>query len=106
FEECFSQQIEERHAAEALEVTQIVLRARPELLDETLRDARIIAEALDGVWAHLDRIVRNAQATMVPDRTITVRRQPGIRDLPSAEVAHHCRRSPLEPARSAEPGTK
>ena len=59
FEECFSQQIEERHAA----------------------------EALDGVWAHLDRIVRNAQATMVPDRTITVRRQPGIRDLPSAEVA-------------------
>ena len=68
-------------------MTQIVLRARPELLDETLRDARIIAEALDGVWAHLDRIVRNAQATMVPDRTIAVRRQPGIRDLPSAEVA-------------------
>ena len=33
FEECFSQQIEERHAAEALEVTQIVLRARPELVD-------------------------------------------------------------------------
>src|SRR5690348_15967907 len=37
FEECFSQQVEERHAAEALEVTQMVLRARPELLDETLR---------------------------------------------------------------------
>jgi hypothetical protein len=63
FEECFSQQVEERHAAEALEVTQIVLRARPELLYETLRDARIIAEALDGVWTHLDRIVKNAQAT-------------------------------------------
>jgi pyrroloquinoline quinone (PQQ) biosynthesis protein C len=61
FEECFSQRVEERHAAEALEMTQMVLRARPELLDETLRDARIMAEALDGVWAHLDRIVRDAQ---------------------------------------------
>jgi pyrroloquinoline quinone (PQQ) biosynthesis protein C len=80
FEECFSHQVEERHAAEALEVTQIVLRARPELLDEILRDARIIAEALDGVWAHLDRIVREAQAAMVPDGTITVRREPGTRD--------------------------
>ena len=89
FEECFSQQVEERHAAEALEVTQIVLRARPELLDETLRDARIIAEALDGVWAHLDRIVRDAHATRVPDGSIRVRRQPGIRDSawPPAEDA-------------------
>ena len=60
-------------------MTQMVLRARPELLDETLRDARIIAEALDGVWAHLDRIVRDAQATMVPDGSIRVRRQPGTR---------------------------
>ena len=84
FEECFSQNVEERHAAEALEVTQIVLRARPELLDETLRDARIIAEALDGVWAHLDRIVRDAQATMVPDGSIRVRRQAGSRDLARA----------------------
>ncbi len=79
FEECFSQQVEERHAAEALEVTQIVLRARPELLDETLRDARIMAEALDGVWAHLDRIVRHAQETIMPDRRIRIRRQPGTR---------------------------
>src|SRR5258706_6453928 len=73
FEECFSEQVEERHAAEALDVTQIVLRARPELLDETLRDARIIAEALDGVWAHLDRILRHAQAKTVPDGSIRVR---------------------------------
>jgi pyrroloquinoline quinone (PQQ) biosynthesis protein C len=80
FEECFSQQVEERHAAEALEVTQLVLRARPELLDETLRDAQIIAEALDGVWAHLDRIVRDAEATMMSDGGISVRRQPGTRD--------------------------
>jgi pyrroloquinoline quinone (PQQ) biosynthesis protein C len=87
FEECFSQQVEERHAAEALEVTQIVLRARPELLDETLRDARIMAEALDGVWAHLDRIVRHAQATIMPDRRIRIRRQPGTRH-PALAPAH------------------
>ncbi|MBV8506821.1 MAG: hypothetical protein JOZ11_13560 [Alphaproteobacteria bacterium] len=80
FEECFSQHVEERHAAEALEITQMVLRARPELLDETLRDARIIAEALDGVWAHLDRIVRAAQAATVRDGGIRVRHQTGTRD--------------------------
>src|SRR6266481_9017223 len=62
FADCFSQKIEERHAAEALEVTQMVLRARPELLHETLRDAKMIAEALDGVWTHLDRIARSASA--------------------------------------------
>jgi len=61
FEECFSQQIEERHARESLAVTQIVLRARPALLPETLRGARTMAEALDGVWTHLDRIVRSAR---------------------------------------------
>jgi pyrroloquinoline quinone (PQQ) biosynthesis protein C len=84
FEECFSQQVEERHAAEALEVTQMVLRARPELLHETLRDARIMAEALGGVWAHLDRIVRDAQATMAPHSSLPIRRQPGTRDLAPA----------------------
>jgi pyrroloquinoline quinone (PQQ) biosynthesis protein C len=62
FADCFSQKIEERHAAEALEVTQMVLKARPELLHETLRDAKMIAEALDGVWTHLDRIARSASA--------------------------------------------
>jgi hypothetical protein len=62
FEDCFSQKIEERHAAEALETTQTVLRMRPELLHDTLRDAKIMAEALDGVWTHLDRIVQSAEA--------------------------------------------
>jgi pyrroloquinoline quinone (PQQ) biosynthesis protein C len=61
FEECFSQQVEERHAAESLAVTQMVLRARPALLSETLHDAKAMAEALDGVWTHLDRIIRNVQ---------------------------------------------
>jgi hypothetical protein len=62
FSDCFSQKVEERHAAEAIEVTQLVLRGRPELLHETLRDAKMVAEALDGVWTHLDRIVLSAQA--------------------------------------------
>src|SRR3984893_12018060 len=61
FEECFAQRVEERHAAESLAVTQMVLRARPALLSETLHDAKTMAEALDGVWTHLDRIVRNAR---------------------------------------------
>ena len=61
FRECFSQRVEERHADESLAVTQIVLKGRPELLPETLRDARMIAAALDGVWTHLDRIVRNTR---------------------------------------------
>jgi pyrroloquinoline quinone (PQQ) biosynthesis protein C len=69
FEDCFSQKIEERHAAEALEITQLVLRARPELLHETLRDAEIIAGALDGVWAHLDRIVQSAEARILSRST-------------------------------------
>jgi hypothetical protein len=60
FSECFSQQIEERHAAEALEITQMVLRARPMLLEVTLRDAKQMAEALDGVWRDLDRLVDDA----------------------------------------------
>ncbi len=60
FAECFTQQVEERHAEESLVVTEMVLRRRPELLPETLRDAKIMAAALDGVWTHLDRIVRMA----------------------------------------------
>ena len=61
FEDCFSHQVEERHAQESLEVTQMVLRERPELLAETLRDAKMMAEALDGVWSNLDRVVQAAR---------------------------------------------
>ena len=46
-------------------MTQTVLRARPELVAETVRDAKIMAEALDGVWTQLDRIVRSAGARSV-----------------------------------------
>jgi pyrroloquinoline quinone (PQQ) biosynthesis protein C len=64
FVDCFAHEVEERHAAEAIEVTQMVLQARPELLRATLRDAKMIARALDGVWAQLDRIVQKAANEM------------------------------------------
>lgn len=67
FAECFTNAVEERHAAEALAVTQSILDARPELIEPTLRDAATIAKALDGVWRHLDRIVRDAIRTAAPD---------------------------------------
>jgi hypothetical protein len=89
FEDCFSQKIEERHAAEALEVTHMVLRARPELLHKTLRDAKMIAEALDGVWTHLDRIVRRAGVGRSPPIGVAAERY-------RARVsARHIRRKPL-----------
>jgi pyrroloquinoline quinone (PQQ) biosynthesis protein C len=66
FAECFSEKVEERHAEESLAVTQMVLKARPELLSATLTDAEVMAEALDGVWTHLDRIVKNAGRTVQP----------------------------------------
>jgi hypothetical protein len=61
FAECFSEMVEERHAEESLSVTQTVLKARPELLSESLEDAERMACALDGVWLHLDRVVRSAE---------------------------------------------
>ncbi len=39
----------------------MVLRQRPQLLSETLSDAKMMAEALDGVWSNMDRIVEAAR---------------------------------------------
>jgi hypothetical protein len=61
FAECFSEMVEERHAEESLSVTQTVLRLRPGRLSETLEGARLIADALDGVWVQLGRVVQNAR---------------------------------------------
>jgi len=36
------------------------VRARPTLLADILGDAVIMAEALDGVWTHLDSVVQGA----------------------------------------------
>jgi hypothetical protein len=44
-----------------------------------MRDAKMMAEALDGVWTHLDRIVQSAEARWR-------RLQP--RDNPLLEAAH------------------
>jgi hypothetical protein len=60
FADCFSHGVEVRHAEESLSVTTMVLRARPELVPETVRDAELMAEALDRVWQRLDRIVLGA----------------------------------------------
>src|SRR5690348_10603877 len=60
FAECFSEMVEERHAEESLSVTQMVLQHRPALLSSTIADAKIMAQALDGVWTHLDDIVQAA----------------------------------------------
>jgi hypothetical protein len=91
FSECFSQQVEERHAAEALEITQMILSARPNLLEETLRDAKQMAEALDGVWRQLDRFVNDARRRTQQDRSLetpnTCRFTSEIA-LPGADVAH------------------
>ena len=57
FADCFSQGIEERHAQEAIAVTQTVLESHPELLNETIADAKAMAEALDGLWVAMDDIV-------------------------------------------------
>jgi len=60
FAECFSEMVEERHAEESLSLTRMVLQTRPELLRETLEGAKVMAEALDGVWTHLGRLVQSA----------------------------------------------
>jgi hypothetical protein len=66
FAECFLERVEERHAEESLAITEMVMRARPELLPGTLKDAMIMAEALDGVWTHLGRIICSAARRVGP----------------------------------------
>ena len=61
FADCFRDRVEERHAEESVTLTQLVLRARPQLLHEAIRDATMMAEALDGGWTHLARIVEGAR---------------------------------------------
>jgi hypothetical protein len=61
FADCFSHGVEERHADESVAVTGLVLRQRPHLWAETVRDAELMAKALDGVWQRLDEIVRAAE---------------------------------------------
>lgn len=69
FADCFNEGVEERHAQESLEVTTGVLLARPELYSETVLDAKLMAEALDGVWRRLDTVVKLAEQKAQPGRT-------------------------------------
>jgi hypothetical protein len=57
FADCFTHGVEERHAEESLAVTQMVLRAHPEFLPQTVADARTMAEALDGVWLNMEALL-------------------------------------------------
>ena len=66
FADCFAGHVEERHAEESLEVTGLVLTRQPELFSETVLDAKLMAEALDGVWRRLDTIVRLAEQKALP----------------------------------------
>ena len=61
FHECFEHGVEERHAEASMSVTKMILQARPALVPDTLRDARLMAHALDGVWTRLDEIVTAAR---------------------------------------------
>jgi hypothetical protein len=60
FADCFSQGVEERHAEEAIAVTQMVLQKRPGLFGQTVDDAKAMADALDGVWIAMDEIINKA----------------------------------------------
>jgi hypothetical protein len=60
FADCFAQGVEERHAEEAIAVTQWVLERRPDLLAETIEDAKTMADALDGIWVTMDRAISAA----------------------------------------------
>ncbi len=70
FADCFSQGVEERHAEEAIAVTQSVLERRPELLAQTIEDAKTMAAALDDVWVVMDQIV---QATIAKHESALTR---------------------------------
>src|ERR1051326_2842900 len=61
FAECFDNGAEERHAEESLNVTSQVLRQQPYLYSETVLDAKLMAEALVGVWTRLDAITLAAE---------------------------------------------
>lgn len=60
FADCFAQGVEERHAEEAIAVTQCVLERRPDLLAETIEDANTMADALDAIWGAMDDILSRA----------------------------------------------
>lgn len=61
FADCFRDGVEERHGEESLTITDAILAARPELVKQTLGDARIMADALQDLWAALDEVLVDAE---------------------------------------------
>ncbi len=58
FADCFNQGVEERHAQEALKLTNIVLANSPKLLDQTIKDAKIMAIGLDKFWSSMENLLQ------------------------------------------------
>ncbi len=54
FEECFSNNVEERHGEQALDTTLLVLEKKPELSESMLIDAREMAKGLSYLWDSLN----------------------------------------------------
>jgi len=64
FADCFDQGIEERHAREALDLTNTILLKSPELLETTIEDARLMAAEIDDFWSGLSFLLRNSKQEM------------------------------------------
>lgn len=60
FADCFLGDVEHRHGQESLAVTSLVLRERPELLDETVEGAWAMARGLNALWDALDAVLTPA----------------------------------------------
>lgn len=54
FADCFDQGVEERHAQESLNITREVLLKSPELLEETIEGACVMAKGLNEFWSGLE----------------------------------------------------
>ena len=61
FAECFEEGVEERHGEESLGITKAIMAAKPEIAEQVIADARIMAEALQDFWGVLDDILINAE---------------------------------------------
>ena len=61
FAECFDEGVEERHGEESLRITEGLIERRPELAAQIVADARIMAEALCGLWSALDEVLTEAE---------------------------------------------
>jgi hypothetical protein len=64
FADCFADGVEERHAQEALSLTDEVLVSSPELWEATMEDARQMAEGLDQLWSSMENLLENVDSLL------------------------------------------